>query len=62
MVRREQEHRSVFEVIVPDGYKLWDETLPCIDEVLDEEALVDRVGDALAARARGQPWSCGSWR
>jgi IS5 family transposase len=60
MVRRQHEQRSIFEMILPDGDKLWDETLRRIDEVLDDEALVDRVEDALAARRsksrrRGRP-------
>lgn len=50
MVRRQYEQRSVFEMILPDGDKLWDNTLHRIDEVLEDEELVDRVEDALAAR------------
>jgi IS5 family transposase len=60
MVRRQHEQRSIFEMILPDGDKLWDDTLRHIDEVLDDEALVGRVEDALAARrsnsrTRGRP-------
>ncbi len=60
MVRRQHGQRSVFEMILPDGDKLWDDTLRRIDEVLDDEELVDRVEDALAARraksrTRGRP-------
>jgi IS5 family transposase len=50
MVRRQHEQRSVFEMILPDGEQLWDDTLRRIDMVLDDEELVDRVEDALAAR------------
>ncbi len=50
MVRREYAQRSVFEVLLPDGEKLWDPTLRRIDEVLDDEALLDLVADALGRR------------
>ena len=50
MVRREYVQRSVFEVLLPDGEKLWDPALRRIDEVLDDEALLDLVADALGRR------------
>jgi transposase, IS5 family len=50
MVRRQHEQRSVFEMILPDGDKLWDDTLRRIDEVLEDEELVDRVEEALRLR------------
>jgi IS5 family transposase len=50
MVCRQHEQRSVFEMMLPDGDKLWDATLRRIDEVLEDEELVDRVEDALARR------------
>ncbi|MGH7535879.1 MAG: ISNCY family transposase [Gemmatimonadales bacterium] len=50
MVRREYVQRSVFEVLLPDGDKLWDPALRQIDEVLDDEGLLDLVADALGRR------------
>ncbi|HKE96304.1 MAG TPA: ISNCY family transposase [Povalibacter sp.] len=38
------------EVLLPDADKLWDPTLRRIDTLLDDEALVDRVTEALAQR------------
>ena len=53
MVRRKYAQRSVFEVLLPDGDKLWDPALRRIDEVLDDEELVDLVVDALERRRPG---------
>jgi len=53
MVRRKHVQRSVFEVLLPDGDKLWDPALRRIDEVLDDEELVDLVADALEGRRPG---------
>lgn len=53
MVRRKHSQRSVFEVLLPDGDKLWDPALRRIDEVLDDEELVDLVADALEHRRPG---------
>src|SRR3989304_2420160 len=50
MLQRAFRQRSVFEVLLPDGDKLWDPGLCRIDEILDDEALVDRVADALGQR------------
>lgn len=50
MVRRAYRQRSLVEVLLPDGDKLWDATLRQIDALLDDEVLVDRVADALARR------------
>jgi IS5 family transposase len=50
MVRRAYRQRSLVEVLLPDADKLWDPTLRRIDTLLDDEALVDRVADALAQR------------
>src|SRR5713101_7060662 len=60
MVRRKHAQRSVFEVLLPDGDKLWDPALRRIDEVLEDEALVDLVVDALehrqpSSRRKGRP-------
>lgn len=50
MVRRAYRQRSLVEVLLPDGDKLWDPTLRRIDSILDDEILVDRVAEALGAR------------
>src|SRR2546425_2805495 len=50
MVRRGYAQRSVFEVLLPDGDKLWDDELRAIDEILDDEELVDLVAAALRRR------------
>lgn len=50
MVRRAHVQRSVFEVLLPDGDKLWDPTLRRIDEILDDEDIVDLIAEALGQR------------
>ena len=50
MVRRAYAQRSVFEVLLPDGDKLWDAELRTIDEVLEDDELVDVVDAALRRR------------
>src|SRR5437773_9173091 len=50
MVRRAYRQRSLVEVLLPDGDKLWDSTLRRIDAVLDDDVLIDRVAEALARR------------
>lgn len=60
MVRREHAQRSIFEMILPDGDQLWDADLRRIDEVLEDEALIDTVEEALKrrrpqSRLRGRP-------
>lgn len=50
MVRRAYTQRSLVEVLLPDGDKLWDPTLRRIDTILDDDALVDHIADALARR------------
>ena len=47
MVRRAYAQRSVFEILLPDGDKLWAPELRAIDELLDDEDLVDLVAAAL---------------
>jgi hypothetical protein len=71
MVRRQHEQRSVFEMMLPDADKLWDDTLRRIDEVLEDEELVDgskRRCDGGGPRAVREiaavhppPWCCGCW-
>lgn len=60
MVRRAYRQRTLVEVLLPDGDKLWDPTLRRIDTILDDDVLVDRVAEALARRhpqsqRRGRP-------
>ena len=60
MVRRQHAQRNIFEMILPDGEKLWDPALRRIDEVLEDEALIDQVEAALRRRrpksaGRGRP-------
>jgi len=50
MVRRAYRQRSLVEVLLPDADKLWDPTLQGIDALLNNDALVDRVAEALAQR------------
>lgn len=50
MVRRAHRQRSVFEVLLPDGEKLWDPALQRVDAALEDEALVDLIAAALAQR------------
>jgi transposase, IS5 family len=60
MVRRRQRERSLFEVLLPDGHKLWPEWLRKIDTLLEDEAVIETVAQALEARwpqsrRRGRP-------
>lgn len=50
MVRRAYQQRSLIEVLLPDSDKLWDPVLRRIDARLDDDALVDRIAEALARR------------
>ena len=43
MVRRAFVQRSLGEVWLPDGDKLWDPALRAIDAVLTDDGLVDQV-------------------
>ena len=52
MVRRAFVQRSLVEVLLPDGDKLWDPALRAIDEVLTDDGLVDQVVEALGRRHR----------
>ena len=58
MVRRKHGQRSVFEVLLLDGDKLWDSALRRIDEILEDDELVDVVADALGRRRPGS-WKKG---
>jgi transposase, IS5 family len=52
MVRRAFVQRSLVEVWLPDGDKLWDPALRAIDAVLTDDGLVDQVVEALGQRHR----------
>ena len=60
MVQRRQRERSLFEVLLPDGHKLWPDWLRKIDTLLEDEAVIEVVAAALEARwpqsrRRGRP-------
>lgn len=50
MVRRRQRERSLFEVLLPDGHKLWPDWLRKIDTLLEDEAVIDTVAQAMEGR------------
>ena len=60
MVQRRQRERSLFEVLLPDGHKLWPDWLRRIDTLLEDEAVIDVVAQSLErrwpqSRRRGRP-------
>jgi IS5 family transposase len=50
MVLRAYAQRSAFEVLLPDGNKLWRPGLRAIDEILEDDVPVDVVDAALRRR------------
>jgi IS5 family transposase len=50
MVRRAYVQRSLFEVLLPDGDKLWTNELRAIDALLDDDRLIDLIDAALRRR------------
>ena len=50
MVRRRQRERSLFEVLLPDGHKLWPDWLRRIDTLLEDEAVIEVVAQAPETR------------
>jgi hypothetical protein len=50
MVRRRQRERSLFEVLLPDGHKLWPDWLRRIDTLLEDEAVIEVVAQARDGR------------
>ena len=50
MVRRRQPERSLCEVWLPDGHKLWPDWLRRIDTLLEDEAVIETVAQARDAR------------
>ena len=60
MIRLAYGQRSLVEVLLPDGEKLWDPVLRRIDEALEDEDLLEVMRQALARRhplsqRRGRP-------
>jgi len=60
MVRRRQRERSVWEVVLPDADKLWPAGLRRIDQLIDDEALIEVIAEAMErrwpqSRRRGRP-------
>ncbi|MBE3108902.1 MAG: transposase, partial [Acidobacteria bacterium] len=60
MVRRRQRERSVWEVILPDADNLWPPALRRLDQLIEDEALVEVIAEALErrwpqSRRRGRP-------
>jgi IS5 family transposase len=50
MVQRRKRERSLFEVLLPDGHKLWPDWLRKIDTLLEDDAVVEVVAQGLEAR------------
>src|SRR5213596_2646173 len=50
MVQRRQRERSLFEVLLPDGHKLWPDWLRKIDTLLEDEAVIEAVAQGLETR------------
>ena len=50
MVRRRQRERSLSEVLLPDGHKLWPDWLRRIDTLLEDEAVIEVVAQAMERR------------
>ena len=50
MVQRRQRERSLFEVLLPDGHKLWPDWLRKIDTLLEDEAVIEVVAQGLERR------------
>src|SRR6266851_1998092 len=50
MVQRRQRERSLFEVLLPDGHKLWRDWLRKLDLLLEDDAVIEVVAQALEKR------------
>jgi IS5 family transposase len=50
MVQRRQQERSLFEVLLPDGHKLWPDWLRKSDTLLEDEAVIDVIAHSLETR------------
>ena len=51
MIRLAYPQRSLVELLLPDGEKLWDPTLRRIDAALEDEGLLEVMWATLAQRA-----------
>ena len=50
MVQRRQRERTLFEVLLPDGHKLWPDWLRKIDTLLEDDSVIEVVAQALEKR------------
>ena len=50
MVQRRQRERSLFEVLLPDGHQLWPNWLRKIDTLLEDDAVIEVLAQALEKR------------
>jgi IS5 family transposase len=50
MVQRRQRERSLFEVLLPDGHKLWPDWLRRMDTALEDDTVIEVVAQALEKR------------
>jgi IS5 family transposase len=50
MIRRRYAQRSLFELLLPDGEKLWPDDLRRIDELLEDEVVVESIVEGLQKR------------
>jgi len=50
MVQRRQRERSLFEVLLPHGHKLWPDWLRKIDTLLEDDAVIEVVAQGVEAR------------
>ena len=50
MIQRRQRERSLLEVLLPDGHKLWPDWLRRVDTLLEDEAVTEVVATAPEAR------------
>ena len=50
MAQRRQRERSLFEMLLPDGHKLWPDWLRRIDTALEDDAVIEVVAQALEKR------------
>ena len=51
MVQRRRRERSLFEVLLPDGHKLWPDWLRKIDTLLEDDTVIEVVAQALEQRS-----------
>lgn len=56
MVQRRQRERSLFEVLLPDGHKLWPDWLRKIDTLLEDDGVIDSRHARAGKRRISQGW------